>query len=163
CSRGVARVGPRCVGSRSVTPWRASLVLALYRNRHVAQARFLQLATVRADGRPANRTVVATGFLGDTNSLTMFTDARSAKVRQLEAAPWAEAGWYSPMTREQFRWGGGAIVVREGVGDEAAQRARRDAWRELSDATRQSFTWPAPGEPRDPAAPFVEELPDPEA
>jgi pyridoxamine 5'-phosphate oxidase len=147
----------------SETPWRASLVLALYRNRHVAQARFLQLATVRADGRPANRTVVAAGLLGDTDCLTISTDTRSAKVGQLDVAPWAEACWYFPMTREQFRLGGRAIVVREGVGDEAAQQARRDAWRELSDPTRQSFTWPTPGELRDPGAPFVEELPDPEA
>ena len=48
------------------------------------------------------------------------------------------------------------------MGDEAAQQARRDAWRELADATRQSFTWPTPGEPRDPGVPFVEEVPDPE-
>jgi PPOX class probable FMN-dependent enzyme len=143
--------------------WRPALVLALYRNRHVAQARFLQLATVRADGRPANRTVVATGFLGDTDSLTIFTDTRSAKVRQLDATPWAEACWYFPMTREQFRLGGRAVVVREGMGDEDLQRVRRDAWRELSDATRQSFTWPAPGEPRDPGVPFIQELTDPEA
>ena len=33
---------------------------------------------------------------------------------------------------------------------------------ELADATRQSFTWPTPGEPRDPEVPFVEEVPDPE-
>lgn len=144
------------------TLWRASLVLALYRNRHVAQARYLQLATMRADGRPANRTVVFRGFLGEIDSISIVTDTRSAKVRELEAAPWAEACWYFPMTREQFRLGGRARVVREDVGDEAAQQARRDAWRELADATRQSFTWPTPGEPRDPGVPFVEDVPDPE-
>jgi hypothetical protein len=67
------------------------------------------------------------------------------------------------MTREQFRLGGRAVVVREGMGDEDLQRVRRGAWRELSDATRQSFTWPAPGEPRDLGLPFVEEVPDPGA
>jgi PPOX class probable FMN-dependent enzyme len=144
------------------TLWRASLVLALYRNRHVAQARYLQLATIRADGRPANRTVVFRGFLGETDCISLVTDTRSAKVRELEASPWAEACWYFPMTREQFRLGGRARVLREGVGDEAAQQARRDAWHELADATRQSFTWPTPGEPRDPGVPFVEDVPDPE-
>ena len=144
------------------TLWRASLVLALYRNRHVAHARYLQLATTRADGRPANRTVVFRGFLGETHSITIVTDTRSTKVRELDAAPWAEACWYFPMTREQFRLGGRAVIVREDAADEAAQQARRDAWRALADATRQSFTWPAPGEPRDPQVPFVEEMPDPE-
>jgi pyridoxamine 5'-phosphate oxidase len=144
------------------TLWRASLVLALYRNRHVAQARYFHLATVRTDGRPANRTVVFRGFVGDTNQLTAVTDVRSAKVRELDASPWAEACWYFPMTREQFRLGGRAFLVRDGVGDEATQQARRNAWRELTDATRQNFTWPDPGQPRNPGAPFVEATPDPE-
>jgi pyridoxamine 5'-phosphate oxidase len=144
------------------TLWRASLVLALYRNRHVAQARYLQLATIRPDGRPANRTVVFRGFLGETDSISIVTDDRTAKVRELDAVPWAEACWYFPMTREQFRLGCRATVVRGDAGDEAAQRARRDAWRELADATRRSFTWPAPGEPRDRGVPFTEEVPDPE-
>jgi PPOX class probable FMN-dependent enzyme len=142
--------------------WRASLLLALHRNRHVAQARYLQLATVRADGRPANRTVVFRGFLGETDRLTAVTSVWSAKVRELDAAPWAEACWYFPMTREQFRLGGRAVVVREGTGDEAAQRARIDAWRALADATRQSYTWPTPGEPREPGVPFIESLIDSE-
>ena len=144
------------------TLWRASLVLALYRNRHVAQSRYLQLATIRADGRPANRTVVFRGFLGDSLSIMVVTDTRSAKARELDAAPWAEACWYFPMTREQFRLGGRAVVVREDPGDEMTRQARRDAWRTLAEATRQSFTWPVPGEPRDPAAAFAEAEPDPE-
>lgn len=142
--------------------WRASLLLALHRNRHVAQARYLQLATVRSDGRPANRTVVFRGFLGATDRLTAVTSMRSAKVRELDAFPWTEACWYFPMTREQFRLGGRAVVVREGSGEEAEQRARRDAWRALAAATRQSFTWPTPGEPRDPGVPFIETPADPE-
>jgi PPOX class probable FMN-dependent enzyme len=145
------------------TLWRASLVLALYRNRHVAQARYLQLATIRGDGRPANRTLVFRGFLGETDAITVVTDMRTAKVREVEATPWVEACWYFPMTREQFRLGGRARVVREDAGDEADRQARRDAWRALSDATRQSFTWPMPGAPRDPAVPFVAATPDPEA
>lgn len=144
------------------TLWRASLVLALYRNRHVAQSQYLQLATIRADGRPSNRTVVFRGFLGDSHSLMIVTDVRSAKVRDLDAAPWAEACWYFPMTREQFRLGGRAVVVRADAGDEMTEQARREAWRALADATRQSFTWPAPGEPRDPEVPFAETQPDPE-
>ena len=81
-------------GCGSIMPetlWRASLVLAVYRNRHVAQARYLQLATIRGDGRPANRTVVFRGFLGETDAITIVTDMRTDKVRELEATPWAEA------------------------------------------------------------------------
>jgi pyridoxamine 5'-phosphate oxidase len=144
------------------TLWRASLVLALYRNRHVAQARYLQLATVRGDGRPANRTVVFRGFLGDTEAITFVTDTRSAKVRDLKANPWVEACWFFPMTREQFRLSGRGRVVREGDEDEADRQARRQTWRALPEATRQSFTWPTPGERREPSVPFVEVTPDPD-
>ena len=122
---GSGSMGIDRVRNMPETLWRASLVLALYRNRHVAQARYLQLATVRADGRPANRTVVFRGFLGDSERITVVTDIRSAKVRELDGAPWAEACWYFPMTREQFRLGGRAVVVREGSADEALRQARR--------------------------------------
>ncbi len=154
---------PRCVGNMAEPLWRASLLLALHRNRHLAQARYLQLATVRADGRPANRTVVFRGFLRETDRLTAVTSIWRAKVRELDASPWAEVCWYFPMTREQFRLGGRAVVVREGTGDEADQQARLDAWRELADETRQSYTWPTPGAPRDADLPFVESPTDPEA
>ncbi len=141
--------------------WRASLALALYRNRHVAQSRYLQLATVRPDGRPANRTVVFRGFLGKSDQITAVTDLRSAKAREIQASPWAEACWYFPMTREQFRLSGRATLVGATGGDEDEQRARRDIWRELAEATRHAFTWPTPAAPRDPSVPFIETPTDP--
>jgi PPOX class probable FMN-dependent enzyme len=143
------------------TLWRPSLILALYRNRHVAQARFLQLATIRQDGRPANRTVVFRGFLDGTDSIAIVSDLRSAKIRELSANPSAEACWYFPMTREQFRLAGRVRVVREDAADESARQARCDVWRQLSDVSRQSFSWPPPGEPRDPEVPFVSVSPNP--
>lgn len=143
--------------------WRPSLALALYRNRHVAQSRYLQLATVRHDGRPANRTVVFRGFLGQSDQITAVTDLRSAKAREIQASPWAEACWYFPMTREQFRLSGRVTVVGEASGDDEVQRVRRNIWRELSEATRHSFTWPTPAAPRDPSVPFIETPTDPDS
>ncbi len=92
-----------------------------------------------------------------------MTDVRGAKAREIQASPWIEGCWYFPMTREQFRIGGRAIVVGEDEGDETARRARRDAWHDLSDVTRHSFTWPEPALPRDPTVPFVETPTDPQA
>jgi pyridoxamine 5'-phosphate oxidase len=46
----------------TLAPWRSALARALHRNRALVYARYFQLATVRADGRPANRTVVFRGF-----------------------------------------------------------------------------------------------------
>ena len=144
------------------TLWRASLVLALYRNRHVAHARFFQLATTRPDGRPANRTVVFRGFLGDSHSIMIVTDGRTAKIGEVDSNPWVEACWYFPMTREQFRISARARVFGAQTADASAALARRAAWHDLAEATRRSLTWPEPGSPRDSALPFVEGEVDPE-
>src|SRR5271165_5693014 len=95
------------------TLWRPSLALALYLNRHAPQSRFVQMATVRADGRPANRTLTFRGFLDETHSLTFAADARGHVTTELAKAPWAEICWYFPVTREQFRIAGPITLVGE--------------------------------------------------
>jgi len=143
------------------TLWRPSLVLALYQNRHAPYSRFVQLATVRADGRPSNRTVVFRGFLDDTAQLTFVTDARSPKVAELGHSPWSEVCWYFPVTHEQFRIGGPTTLVGADARDRGLLDARRACWRDLAEAVRLSFTWPAPGEPRADGVRFPTEHPDP--
>jgi pyridoxamine 5'-phosphate oxidase len=146
----------------SETIWLPSLVLALHQNRHAPYSRFVQMATVRADGRPANRTVVFRGFLHHSPRLTFVTDARSSKVTELERSPWSELCWYFPVTHEQFRISGPAILVRHDTEDATLQDARRDCWHELAEAVRVSFTWPMPGEPRHGGVRFPTAHPDPE-
>lgn len=133
----------------TLAPWRSPLARALHRNRSLVYARYFQLATVRADGRPANRTVVFRGFLDDTNQLKMITDARSKKAEQIEQNAWSEACWYFPKTREQFRLLGQLTLVREHCPDVDLLEARARSWQELSDAARVQFTWSSPGAPRD--------------
>lgn len=132
----------------SLAPWRSPLSRALHRNRSLVYARYLQLATVRADGRPANRTVVFRGFLEESNQLKFVTDSRSQKAGEIENQPWAEACWYFPKTREQFRITGQLTLVRDNYPDPTLLQARQTAWQELSDAARLQFAWPDPGEPR---------------
>jgi len=132
----------------TLAPWRSPLARALHRNRSLAYARYLQLATVRADGRPANRTVVFRGFLDNTNQLKIVTDARSEKAAQIQVSSWGEACWYFPSTREQFRLSGQLTLIRENVVDPDLQSARQQAWRELSDSARTQFAWAHPGKPR---------------
>lgn len=144
------------------TLWRASLILSLYRNRHVAHARYFQLATIRSDGRPANRTVVFRGFLGESDSIIVVTNLQSAKVDDLQSIPWAGACWYFPMSREQFRISARVSIIEASTADAATALARRETWRGLADPTRRSFTWPEPGSPRDSALPFIESEADPE-
>lgn len=131
----------------SLTPWRSPLNHALEHNPH-STARYLQLATVQANNRPANRTVVFRGFYADTDQLKFVIDIRSQKVEEIKHQPWAEACWYFLETREQFRISGSLTLVTADYPDLALQQARQTTWQELSDATRIQYIWTDPGKPR---------------
>ena len=132
----------------SLAPWRGAIAHALHRNRSLVYARYLQLATLQANGRPANRTLVFRGFLEDTNQLKFITDNRSAKADQIQQQPWAEVCWYFPNTREQFRITGCLTLISGDEFHQYLQLARIAMWQELSDAARLQFAWPHPGKPR---------------
>lgn len=72
-------------------PWREVLQRALKANEACRHSRYVQLATVRPDGRPANRTIVYRGQLeGDSDVLTFVTDSRSRKIEEIAHSPWGE-------------------------------------------------------------------------
>ena len=125
--------------------WQAALTAAIKKNRRDAHHRYLQLATVRADGSPANRTLVFRGFLEGTERLQMVTDARSEKRLQLTDDKRAELCWYFTASREQFRLRGVLELVDA---DHALfNDARERLWHALSPAAQAQFFWPAPGLP----------------
>lgn len=131
-----------------IASWREPLDRALERHRSQPHSRYFQLATVRSDGHPANRTVVFRGFLGETNQLKMVTDGRSEKAGQIHSQPWGEICWYFSETREQFRIAGQMNLVGATHPDPELQTARSILWQELSDKARQQFLWPHPGTER---------------
>lgn len=132
----------------TLAPWRSPLARALHRNRSKAFSRYPQLATVRPNGRPANRTVVFRDFLPETDSLLFVTDARSEKVAQIAHCSESELCWYFTQTREQFRLGGTLRTITAQAADESDKQTRRQVWETLSDKSRQQFAWPQPGQPR---------------
>lgn len=143
------------------TLWRSPLARALHHNRALVYARYLQLATVRTDGRPANRTLVFRGFLPATDRLKLITDHRSEKVEQIADQAWGEICWYFPKTREQFRLLGTLTLIQADHPDSDLAEARQTQWQELSDAARLQFAWPNPGQPRTDAGNFNPPAPDP--
>ena len=50
--------------------------IADFHDGHSIALQFYQLATVKPDGKPANRTVVHRGFEGDSERLLFVTDTR---------------------------------------------------------------------------------------
>ncbi|GBF99896.1 hypothetical protein Rsub_12692 [Raphidocelis subcapitata] len=159
----MAATGAAAATAAAAAPqWRTLIERSLKKNRSLAYSRYVQLATVRPDGRPACRTVVFRGFLDGADALTFVTDRRSEKVGQSAANPAAEVAWYLPVTREQYRVTGALRVVAAGDGDAALAAARRKAWTNMSDAGRSQFVWPHPGLPRIAAdeAAFLQPAPD---
>lgn len=146
----------------SLAPWRSPLTRALDHNQSLADSRYLQLATVRADGRPANRTLVFRGFLEETNQLKFVIDTRSQKVEQINQCPWAEACWYFTETREQFRISGSLGLVQADHPNPMLRQARQATWRELSDKTRLQFAWPQPNKNRVDTSAFMSPAPNPD-
>lgn len=139
--------------------WRAVLEVALNRHRELPSARYVQVATVRADGLPANRTLVFRSFFDPGNRLVFTTDLRSDKITQLGVNPGVELCWYFSSSREQFRIAGRATIIA-GKGEAEALQMRLRTWRQLSDGSRQAFSWPRPKEPRAGIDEFQRLVPD---
>jgi PPOX class probable FMN-dependent enzyme len=118
------------------------------------------LATIRADGRPANRTLSFRGFLHESHRLMFVADARSHEAVELIGSPWADACWYFPVTHEQFRIGGPTTLIGERIREPNLGAVHKDCWRELSDGARLTYALSAPGEPRNSRVPFPTDGPD---
>jgi pyridoxamine 5'-phosphate oxidase len=129
-----------------VSDWKRLLDEALASHAQLPQSRFASLATVRPDGRPANRTITFR-FFASGSRLVFTSDARAEKLLHLARQPWGELCWYFPQSRQQFRLGG-PVQPASVLGEEEHSKARRRLWHERSEGFRQSFTWPPPRQPR---------------
>jgi pyridoxamine 5'-phosphate oxidase len=130
----------------SLPPWRALLRGAREREGRAPQARWLQLASVAADGGPRVRTLVFRGWAGPA-ALDLLSDARSAKPAELAHQPALELCWLLPKARSQFRLRGHWQRLPPAL----EQRERQRHWQALTPSGRAVWGWPAPGEPLDPA------------
>ena len=101
------------------------------------------LATVDRAGSPRARSVVCRRF-ADDGSAWVASDGRSGKNADVRGRAQAELVLWLPRGRVQFRLHGRVDVLAAGDGTDQ----RLGLWRELSDAARALFFWPAPGTPR---------------
>jgi pyridoxamine 5'-phosphate oxidase len=112
--------------------------------------------------------VVFRGWFDPHSQLKFITDIRSAKAMSLLSLnldpgvlDWAEACWYFPKTREQFRVSGTLNLITATCNETSHQQARQETWQQMSDNGRIQFVWPTPGADRstDPQA-FAPPAPD---
>ena len=97
--------------SEPLPPWRPLLRGALKRQGRSPQARWLQLASLGADGTPRVRTLVFRGWAGAA-ALDLLTDRRSAKSGELTGEAPLELCWLLPRARSQFRLQGSSAAPR---------------------------------------------------
>jgi len=139
----------------SLPPWRPLLRAARQREGRSPLARWLQLATVAADGTPRVRTLVFRGW-GGAAALDLLTDGRSAKAGELRERPEVELCWLLPRARCQFRLRGAVLALPA----EQEQAERQRHWHALTPEARALWGWPPPGLPLDPSGPFPAALPE---
>jgi len=102
-------------------------------------ARWLQLATVAADGTPRVRTLVFRGW-GAASHLDLLTDGRSAKLTELQANPAVEVAWLLPKARAQFRLRGQAQILPAAPGS----AEHHHLWQALTPGGRAYGGGPSP-------------------
>ena len=102
------------------------------------------LATVDSIGHPHVRHVVCRR-IDDDGNIWITSDARTAKNQHVRDNPNAELALWLPQKREQFRIAGTISINPK----------REEIWREMSDSTRATFFWPAPGQPPNPQQSFA--------
>jgi pyridoxamine 5'-phosphate oxidase len=140
----------------ALPPWRPLLRGAREREgKRSPQNRWLQLATVAADGTPRVRTLVFRGWAGGA-ALDLLTDGRAAKAEELARQPAVELCWLLPRARCQFRLRG--ELARLPLADDREERERH--WERLTPGGRALWGWPEPGAPRTPDAVVPEVWPE---
>lgn len=128
----------------SQAPWRKLLSTSLETNAHLKHSKYFQLATVKLDGRAANRTVVFRGFVEGTDKIKFTTDSRTAKVGQIRANSYGEICWYFTDSWEQFRILGVLDLIDDSTTDPIKLSLRERAWFDSSIKSRSQFAGPSP-------------------
>ncbi|XP_020084455.1 pyridoxine/pyridoxamine 5'-phosphate oxidase 2 [Ananas comosus] len=135
-----------CV-SPSSSSWKPLLRKALDSNAHLKHSVFFQLATIGANGRPSNRTVVFRGFQENGDKIQINTDVRSNKIEEIKHCPFGEICWYFTDSWEQFRINGTIDFIDGSNSDPAKLQQREKAWFMSSLKSRMQYLGPAPGIP----------------
>lgn len=125
---------------------------------------YVQIATVDADNKPHNRTVVVRGFQDSVGNdcsggeravaLRMITHGQSDKIIHAKTNDACEMVWWFPKTNEQYRLDGHLKFIGGGTASsvplisappDELVKARKAQWVNLTDETREQMLWPQPG------------------
>ena len=114
--------------------WRQDLKSARQKEGKLPSSRWFQLCTVNADNKPSLRTVVFRGWK-TKNSILIFTDKRSEKIKHLKTNNNVEILWLFFKSKSQFRFKGEMKEIKENI----------KYWDSLSDRSKLTWFWGHPG------------------
>ncbi|XP_024379695.1 pyridoxine/pyridoxamine 5'-phosphate oxidase 2 isoform X1 [Physcomitrium patens] len=132
----------------ATSPWRELLQQAMQSHKHLKHSTHLQLATVRPDGRPANRTLIFRGFVEGSDKLQFTTDSRTHKIEDIKHSPFGEICYHFTNSWEQFRIHGTLDLIGHADYESARKSLREKAWFDSSPRARAAFAAPHPGHPK---------------
>ncbi|PKA52063.1 Pyridoxine/pyridoxamine 5'-phosphate oxidase 2 [Apostasia shenzhenica] len=136
--------GAGTIATAAAQPWRTLLVAALESNAHLKHSSYFQLATVAANGKPANRTVVFRGFQEGCDNIHIHTDSRSSKIDEIKHCRYGEVCWYFTESWEQFRINGTLDVIDCSTTDPVKLQQREKSWFSCSLKSRFQYLGPVP-------------------
>jgi len=119
-----------------IPQWRQELKSSQKKEGKSPSNRWIQMATITKNNQPRIRTVVFRGWL-DNDSMLIFTDKRSQKIKDLEDNNNVEILWLFIKSKSQFRFKGQAFKIIDDI----------SYWNNLTENVKDTWFWPKPGEP----------------
>ena len=114
--------------------WKQELSAAQKKEGKIASNRWIQIATINKNNEPRLRTVVFRGWFKE-NSMLIFTDRRSEKVKDIMNNNKVEVLWLLTKSKSQFRFKGHANIVDDDL----------TYWNKLNKKAKSTWFWPDPG------------------
>tara|TARA_Y100001970_G_C13935342_1_gene700393 strand:+ start:116 stop:661 length:546 start_codon:yes stop_codon:yes gene_type:complete len=118
--------------------WRQELKSSQKKEGRSPLSRWIQIATISKNMQPRVRTVVFRGWLNN-NSMIIYTDKRSEKIKDLKTNNDVEILWLFLKSKSQFRLKGTIHVIND----------NDIYWNKLSKKSKSTWFWPEPGKSLD--------------
>jgi len=115
--------------------WRNILSSSIKKEGRTSSSRWIQIATISKNLQPNLRTVVFRGW-GKDDSMLIYTDNRTQKMKDLNTNNNVEILWLFFKSKSQYRFKGKVHEIKE----------NNNYWINLSNESKSTWFWPAPGE-----------------
>tara|TARA_Y100001978_G_scaffold112626_1_gene100447 strand:- start:1003 stop:1548 length:546 start_codon:yes stop_codon:yes gene_type:complete len=122
------------MSNKNLPQWRQDLKSSIIKEGKLNSNRWVQFATITSKHSPRLRTVVFRGWKS-ANSMLIYTDNRSEKIKEIEQNNNIEILWLFSKSKSQFRFKGKAYELSD----------TQMYWDNLTPQSKVTWYWPYPG------------------